>query len=205
MPHRVGWVRRGWEPTPHFSLHGEDGECVGRARHVMLALGRGPLAFPPLLARARADPILAGRIVHAYEGKRYERDRRYVVVGAGIAAANECANALAAGAQVIALRRRATTEVQDLNVPRCLFEARGIDNFQKLPFRQRVAFLDRILEGTSPARRTWRTRITAGRREGCYEELIGEIDTVEGRDGGLRVHVSGAHRPDTVGSKSMAS
>jgi hypothetical protein len=197
VPQRVGWLRRGWEPTPHFTLHGEDGECLARARHVMLALGRGPLAFPPLLARARTDPELAGRIVHAYEHKSYQRDRRYVVVGAGIAAANECANALTAGANVIALRRRATTEVQDLNVPRCLFEARGIDTFQKLPFEQRVAFLEGILRGTSPARRTWRARIAAGRRDGCYHELIGEIDTVERLNGGLRVHVSGAQGPDT--------
>jgi hypothetical protein len=197
VPQRVGWLRRGWEPTPHFALHGEDGTCIARARHVMLALGRGPLAFPPLLARARADPELGGGIVHAYEHKRYERDRRYLVVGAGIAAANECANALAAGANVIALRRRLTTEVQDLNVPRCLFEARGIDTFQKLPFEQRVAFLEGILRGTAPARRTWRARITAGQQEGRYNEMIGEIDAVERLNGGLRVHVSGPESPDT--------
>jgi hypothetical protein len=196
VPTRAGWLRRGWEPTPHFTLHGEDGECIVRARHVMLALGRGPLAFPPLLARARADPEFAGRIVHAYEHKSYERDRRYMVVGAGIAAANECANALAAGANVIALRRRATTDVQDLNVPRCLFEARGIDTFQKLPFEQRVAFLEGILRGTAPARRTWRARMTQGQQQGRYHELIGEIDCVERMNGRLRVHVSGPDSPD---------
>jgi hypothetical protein len=196
LPQRVGSVQRGWDPAPHFTLYGEEGECLARARHVMLALGRGPLAFPPLLARARADPELAGRIVHAYEDKRYRRDRRYVVVGAGIAAANECANALAAGATVVALRRRADTHVQDLNVPRCLFEARGIDAFQTLTFGERVAFLEGILRGTAPARRTWRARITEARRGGSYNESIGEIDAVQRLDRGLKVHVSGFDGPD---------
>ena len=142
---RVGRLERGLEPVAHFTLYDEQGEPLARARHMMLALGRGPLAFPPLLARARQDPALATAIIHAYEEKTYSSDGRCVVLGAGIAAGNECSNALSAGARVIALRRRAPTGVQDLNVPRCMFEARGIDAFQRLPFQERVAFLEGVL------------------------------------------------------------
>jgi hypothetical protein len=148
---QVGRLQRELEPAPHFTLYDERGERLARARHVMLSLGRGPFAFPPLLARARQDPELAPRIIHAYEDKTYSPDERYMILGAGIAAGNECSNALTAGARVTALRRRPPTDVQDLNVPRCMFEARGIDAFQRLPFDERVAFLEGVLlRGTSP-------------------------------------------------------
>src|SRR3954463_11462833 len=40
---KVGWLRRELAPTPHFVLYDEDAQYLGRARHVMLALGHGPL------------------------------------------------------------------------------------------------------------------------------------------------------------------
>ena len=84
---------------PHFVLYDEDANFIGRAKHVMLALGHGPLSFPPLLAKARKDPALADRIVQAYEPKAYAPGGRYVVIGAGIASVNEWANALDVGRQ----------------------------------------------------------------------------------------------------------
>ena len=101
------------------------------------------------------------------------------MIGAGIASINEWANALDAGAKVIALRRNPAPDEQDLNVPRCLFEALGIDIFQGLAFEDRIAFLGQVLKGTAPKRRSWRERIENGRAEGRFEELIGEIDQVE--------------------------
>lgn len=193
---RVGWLQREESPTPHFILYDEDTRFLGRAKHVMLAPGHGPLAFPPVLARAKADPGTGDRVVQAYEAKQYARGGRYVVIGAGIASINEWANALDAGALVIALRRSPKPEDQDLNVPRCLFEAQGIDIFQGLPFDERVAFLGSVLHGTTPKRRSWLARIEAGRREGRFDELIGDIDTIEPGPAGLRIHVSSRHGED---------
>ena len=121
----------------------------------MLALGHGPLSFPPVLAKAREDPELADRVVQAYEPKQYDPSGRYIVIGAGIASVNEWANAIDAGAKVISLLRSPTPEEQDLNTPRCFFEALGIDAFQELDFDQRIEFLGRILKGTAPHRRGW--------------------------------------------------
>jgi hypothetical protein len=196
VPARVGWIERVLEPTPHFRLYDEAANPVGRAKHVMLALGHGPLTFPRVLAEARENPELADRIVQAYEPKTYEPGGRYVVIGAGIASVNEWANGLEAGAKVISLLRNPAPEEQDLNTPRCFFEAYGIDAYQELGFEQRVAFLGSILKGTSPSRRGWIDIVRDGIAEDRFDQLIGEIDEVKGGPAGLSVHASSRHGPD---------
>ena len=194
---RVGWLQRDEGPPRHFVLYDEEANLVGRSKHVILALGHGPLQFPPVLARAKAeDPEVDARIVQAYAPKQYHPSGRYIVIGAGIASVNEWANALDVGAKVVALRRNPAPDEQDLNVPRCLFEALGIDIFQGLPFEDRIAFLGEVLKGTSPKRRGWRERIEAGRAENRFEELVGEIDAVERGPAGLRVHLTSQHGED---------
>ena len=166
VPIKIGWVQREVAPTPHFVLFDEDAQFVGRAKHVMLAPGHGPLSFPPVLAKAREDPAMTDRIVQAYEAKQYASGGRYIVLGAGIASVNEWANILDAGGSVLALTRNAQPETQDLNVPRCLFESRGIDAYVSLPFEERVKFLGEVLRGTAPRARAMaradRTRRAGG-------------------------------------------
>lgn len=196
LPRHVGWLQREHRPSPHFLLFDEEANYIGRAKHVMLAIGHGPLSFPPLLAKAREDPATGDRIVQAYEPKVYAPDGRYVVIGAGIASVNEWANALDVGAKVISMLRNPAPDEQDLNTPRCLFEARGIDVFQGLPFEQRIAFLGKILKGTTPKRRGWAARVQRGVAEGRFEQIIGEIDRLEPGPAGLRIHIASRHGPD---------
>jgi hypothetical protein len=186
---KVGWVIREPGPPPHFSLYDEDAQLIGRAKHLMLALGHGPLSFPGPYGKAREDPETAQRVVQAYEPKQYHRGGRYIVVGTGIASVNEWANVLDAGAECIALRRNPHPDEQDLNVPRCLFDGSGIDAFQALSFDQRVEFLGRALRGTAPERRTWAAKINRGRAEGRFEEAIGNVTDIKHGPAGLRVHV----------------
>src|SRR5438094_6450140 len=47
MNTRVGWLQRENGGDPHFVLYDEGANFIGRARHVMIALGHGPLSFPP--------------------------------------------------------------------------------------------------------------------------------------------------------------
>lgn len=190
VPVRVGWVQRELEPIPHFLLYDEQANIVGRSKHVMLAPGHGPLSFPPALAKARADPAMSDRIVQAYEAKQYAAGGRYIVLGAGIASVNEWANIIDAGASVLALTRNPQPETQDLNVPRCLFESRGIDAYVSLPFDQRVKFLGEVLRGTRPEREQWLARIERGEKEGRFAAFVGEIDDVHPGGAGLRVHVA---------------
>ena len=193
---RVGWIRRGGGDEPHFVLYDEEANELGRARHVMIALGHGPLSFPRPLAVAREDPVCRDRIVQAYEPKTYAAGGRYIVIGAGIASVNEWANALEAGAKVISLLRNPAPDEQDLNTPRCFFEAYGIDAFQELTFDERVAFLGQILKGTSPRRRGWIDIVEEGIEEHRFDQLIGEIDEVRPGPAGLSVHASSQHGPD---------
>ena len=108
---RLGWNDNRYRPrsagcsaatsngdTPHFVLFDEDAQLIGRAKHVMLACGHGPLSFPPVLAKARQDPAIADRIVQAYAPKQYDAAGRYIVIGSGIASVNEWANAIDVGA-----------------------------------------------------------------------------------------------------------
>jgi hypothetical protein len=122
--------------------------------------------------------------VQAYEPKRYSEGGRYVVLGAGIASVNEWANILDAGGSVLALTRSAQPETQDLNVPRCLFESRGIDAYASLPFDERVKFLGEVLRGTRPDRRQWLGRIQEGQEQGRFAALVGEIDEIAPEDPG---------------------
>lgn len=193
---RVGWLQREPAPVPHFVLYDEDANYLGRAKHVMIALGHGPLTFPRVLAQARDNSELAGRIVQAYEPKTYAADGRYVVVGAGIASVNEWANALEASAKVISLLRNPAPDEQDLNTPRCFFEAFGIDAFQELSFEDRVAFLGSILKGTSPRRRGWIDVVEEGIAQDRFDQLIGEIDEIKAGPAGLAVHASSKHGED---------
>jgi len=196
VPLRVGWVQREMTPTPHFVLYDEEANFIGRAKHVMLAPGHGPLSFPPVLAKARDDPALADRIVQAYQPKRYVADGRYIVLGAGIASVNEWANILDAGGSVLALTRNPQPETQDLNVPRCLFESLGIDTYLSLPFEQRVRFLGEVLKGSRPDRKQWIDRIEQGEREGRFAAAIGEISAVQAGPAGLRVHITNPRGQD---------
>jgi hypothetical protein len=191
VPLRVGWVQREMNPMPHFVLYDEQANFIGRSKHVMLAPGHGPLSFPPVLAKARKDPVIGDRIVQAYEAKNYAAGGRYIVLGAGIASVNEWANILDVGGSVLALTRSPQPETQDLNVPRCLFESLGIDAYVSLGWDERVRFLGEVLKGTRPERRQWLDRIDQGQREGRFATAIGEIAEVESGPAGLHVRIEG--------------
>src|SRR4051812_23962172 len=193
MPERViggthvGWIVREPGPPPHFSLYDEEAQLLGRAKHLMVAPGHGPLAFPGVYGKARENPAMADRVVQAYESKQYFAGGRYIVIGSGIASVNEWANCIESGAQCIALRRNPHPDEQDLNVPRCLFDGSGIDAFQGLSFEDRVQFLGRALRGTAPNRRQWNEIITTGRKDGLYEEVIGTVTDIQPGPAGLKV------------------
>ena len=184
---KVGWVVREPGPPPHFSLYDEDASLLGRAKHVLLGVGHGPLGFPGVYGEARENPEIRDRVVQAYEPKEYHEGGRYLVVGSGIASVNEWVNCVDAGAQCIAVRRNPHPDEQDLNVPRCLFDGSGIDAFQGLSFDQRIDFLGDVLRGTSPQRRNWGGKVKQATKEGRFEEAIGNVVGIRPGPAGLTV------------------
>ena len=146
-------IRRVSTAPDGFELDGE-----GPYRHVLLAPGHPGLNVPPELER---DP----RMVHAYEPHDY--GRTVTVVGAGMAAATEWLNALAAGAEVVSVRRR-EPERRPLNVPRPLFSRRGLAAYHRLDETERVLFLRRLLVPSYPPGRAWDEPLERAGQEGRF-------------------------------------
>jgi hypothetical protein len=149
VPRRVERVRAA---DDGFELDGES------FRHVLLATGHPGLNFPEEL---RDDP----RVVHSYEPHEYAS--AVTVVGAGLAAATEWLNALAAGAEVVSVRRREPVR-QPLNVPRHYFSRRGLAAFHGLARRERVERLRTLSAPSYPAGRYWDEPLELAAREGRF-------------------------------------
>ncbi|HSI98043.1 MAG TPA: hypothetical protein VK926_06735 [Gaiellaceae bacterium] len=131
---------------------------LGRFRHVLIAPGHPGLAVPPEL---EDDP----RTVHAYEPHDYAD--RVAVVGAGMAAATEWLNALAAGAEVVSVRRREPAR-RPLNVPRPLFSKAGLAAFHGAGRAGKVELLTRFGAPSYPPGREWDEPIEWARSEGRF-------------------------------------
>jgi cation diffusion facilitator CzcD-associated flavoprotein CzcO len=143
----------------------------GPFRHVLLAPGHPGLARPPEL---EGDP----RAVHAYEPHGYAG--RVAVVGAGMAAATEWLNALAAGAEVVSVRRREPAR-RPLNVARPLFTKRGLAAFHATGRAERAELLARFSEPSYPPGRGWDAPLARAAREGRFRvepELNGAAQVI---------------------------
>jgi hypothetical protein len=135
-------------------------ELDGRGvfRHVLVAPGHPGLAFPDDLGDERSA-------VHAYEPHDYAETVE--IVGAGMAAATEWLNALAAGAKVVSVRRR-EPERRPLNLPRWLFTRRGLAGFHRSPPAERVQLLRRWSTPSYPPGHWWDEPVERAAREGRF-------------------------------------
>jgi hypothetical protein len=132
-----------------------DGETFA---HVLLAPGHPGLNVPEELGD---DP----RVVHSYEPHDYAAT--VTVVGAGLAAATEWLNALAAGAEVVSVRRR-EPERWPLNVPRLYFSRRGLRDFHRLTPPERIERLRVLGTPSYPAGARWDQPLEDATREGRF-------------------------------------
>lgn len=158
---RSGWERSVRTATIERVRAVDDGfelDGHGVFRHVLLAPGHPGLNLPDEL---RADP----RVVHAYQPHEYESS--VTVVGAGLAAATEWLNALAAGAEVVSVRRR-EPERRPLNVPREYFSRRGLSAFHRLADEERSARLRSLLAASYPPGEQFDYPLRRAQREGRF-------------------------------------
>jgi cation diffusion facilitator CzcD-associated flavoprotein CzcO len=144
---------------------GFDVDGLGFFPHVLLAPGHPDLNVPPELERDT-------RAVHAYRPHDYAD--RVEVVGAGMAAATEWLNALAAGSSVVSVRRR-EPERRPLNLTRELFTRRGLADFHRTARDERVAFLRFHSAPSYPPGREWDEPIERAAREGRFR-VAAELD-----------------------------
>jgi hypothetical protein len=159
-------TRTGWDssfrPTTVERVRAVEGgfdvDGDGVFQHVLLAPGHPGHALPPELEE---DP----RVVHAYEPHEYAD--RVAVIGAGMAAATEWLNALAAGAEVVSVRRREPAR-RPLNVDRTLFSKRGLAGFHATASRERAQVLRDLSEPSYPPGRAWDEPLDRAAREGRF-------------------------------------
>jgi hypothetical protein len=158
------------EHASHFALHDEQGRAIGRAQHVLLALGHPALRWPDWLSAWRGD----ARVAHAYQPKQYRAGETVLVVGAGMAATHEWLAALNAGARVVAVSREPLRH-QSLNAPRCDFTAVGLDPYRALDAPARHMYLDRLSRGTYPWRADWEWTLARARWQGQWRAAQAEV------------------------------
>ena len=149
----LGRIRRIAAVEGGFELDG-----YATVQHALLAPGHPGLALPSELAED-------SRVVHAYEPHEYADD--VTVIGAGMAAATEWLNALATGARVVSIRRRAP-ERRPLNLPRTLFTRRGLAAFHRTAPPERIAFLRRWSTPSYPSGPSWDEPIDKARANGRF-------------------------------------
>jgi hypothetical protein len=152
---RVRGVPGGFEIDLVAQSHKVSGGTFG---HVLIATGHPGLAFPDGL---EAD----SRVVHAYQPHEYADE--VAVVGAGMAAATEWLNALAAGAEVVSIRRREPLR-RPLNVPRPFFSKRGLAAFHGATTERRAATLRELSTPSYPAGAAWDEPVRAAERDGRF-------------------------------------
>jgi thioredoxin reductase len=133
-----------------FTLDGE-----GPVAHVLIATGHPGLAWPDAFPGA----------VHAYEPHEYAS--KVAIVGAGMAAATEWLNALAAGAEVVSIRRREPLR-RPLNVPRPFFSKRGLAAFHAATTERRAATLRELSTPSYPAGAAWDEPVRTAENEGRF-------------------------------------
>jgi cation diffusion facilitator CzcD-associated flavoprotein CzcO len=133
-------------------------DAHGTFRHVLVAPGHPGLHVP---AELRRDP----RVTHSYEPHGYAKT--VTVVGAGLGAATEWLNALAAGAEVVSVRRREPLR-RPLNVPREYFSKRGLAHFHRLGSEERAARLRTLLAPSYPPGGRFDEPLAAAARDGRF-------------------------------------
>lgn len=187
---RVAGITFSDEPQPHAVLHDGAGSVLGRARHVLLALGHGELRWPEALADPQCRESFGAAVRHAYQPKTYQQ-ATYFVIGSGMAAAAEWTNILNAGGRVVALRRRADVLEQPLSAPRCYFGGPLLDRFHSLDRAERAALLRDTARGSYPASAARASLLEAATRDGLMQSLVGTVTGLVQKDGRIVVTING--------------
>lgn len=170
-----------------FALMSQTGECIGRARHVILALGHAGLAWPTWAAAWHGHQA----VTHAYDGATFWPGQTVVVIGSGMAAAHTWVKALRAGARVLVIQRRPQRR-QHLAAPRSLFSAVGIEAYQKLTPARRQAVLADLGHGAFPWRWAWEWFWWQAQRRGVMtirQDEVVHLEEIEPGRPGARLSI----------------
>lgn len=187
IPIRVQSVHRIAGPQTHFVLRDALGNEVGKAAHVLLALGHGRARWPAACDDERRL-VLDGRLFHSYQPKPYGANR-VMVIGSGLAGMTEWINVLRHQGRVVSVRRRSTVAELPLSAPRCSFAGPWLDAFHHLDPDGRGNVLGELSHGTLPRDRTWKRMLREASRSGQFEVHTAEVEALERTGTGVSVAI----------------
>lgn len=159
----------------YFTLYHTAGEAVGRAQHIVLAVGHGKPILPPPVEAYRQHYGQDQLVVHCFEEKDYAPPRRVLMVGDGLTSGTECANALLAGSTVSVITRQGKYLEQALNTPRQYFSRRGLKPFHEQSVPERLKELKTATRGTIRPYHRWMKLFKDAEHSGQLTYLSGEL------------------------------
>lgn len=181
VPARIGRIVKEAE---WFLLYNEHGRVVGRANHIIIAVGHGGLILPQSVQAYRDQHGRDDIVVHSFEEKNYAPPRRVLVVGDGLTSGTECANALLAGSMVYVVSRQSGYRKQALNTPRHYFSRRGIVPYRLKNKMERVKELKTATRGTIKPYFMWMKLFKQAEKSGQLQYVQGELVSLQrGSDG----------------------
>jgi hypothetical protein len=169
---RVGYIHRRSAASPAFECYDEQGQALGVARHLVLALGHAGVAWPAALEPWRDHPL----VQHAYQEPVFHPGARVAVIGGGMAAAHLWIAALQSGSSVLAIHR-GPIQRQVLNAPRCSFTAAGIDAYRSFDPDTHQTF-HKQRRSSFPWRWGWELALKRARHRSQFADSEAEVTGV---------------------------
>ncbi len=183
VPGRISRIRK---ENNEFQLYGTDGELVGWATNIIIAVGHSQPTLPPIIAKYREKYGRDAQVVHAFEEKTYG-PRRVLIIGDGLTSGTEVANALQAGSDVYVLTRYGTFLKQALNSPRRYLSLRGLRPYRALPHQERLRVMRQATQGTIRPYRRWMKLFRRAEQAGRLHYPMGTLVAVDKQKDG-RLH-----------------
>jgi hypothetical protein len=161
-------------------IYDSNDQLQGVVDHLVLAVGHGKISIPPVIADYQQSHPNTTSVQHSFfHTQEYTAGTTVMILGNGLTAATEWANALAADAKVIAVCPMSFTMEQPLNTPRRYFSLRGIFPYRHQAARDRLRELAAAKRGTFPPYRHWKKMFAEAQSNGQLRIIEGVLESIE--------------------------
>lgn len=183
--------------TGQITVFDTEGNSRGVFDHVIIAIGHGPLAIPPVVEHYQKTYPQDYRVQHAFaQMVPLHSNETVMVVGDGLTAGTLWANILNTGGSVIAVSRDGFSFGQALNTPRKYFSSRGISQYVRKTDEQRMHELKRATRGTIPLYGEWQPLFEKAMDEGRLVLVHGTLEFLGQKEEKIIAGIRWPNRPE---------